>query len=203
MFDLESSITDWRQHMLSAGLHPSQLDELESHLREDISHQLQSGTDEFNAFKSAVRKIGRPQPLSTEFVKAGGFTEWLGNTPARRIDRTLALLWLVYCAGGFFFLSSMFLSLHFEPRFRLNLDFGVAILLEGIYLRGSIASIRLFGGIRLNQERFIIWLIAILDAIGGIIAISIHQFGRMTIPFTILGIISIWLLRPIGKPRPA
>src|ERR1700689_3863590 len=99
MFDLESAITDWRKQMLDAGIKtPATLDELESHLRDEMGRQLQSGLDEAAAFRSAVQQIGRPGLLTAEFKRAGGFRDWLGEDKAVRTNRVLALLWLIYCA---------------------------------------------------------------------------------------------------------
>jgi len=80
MFDLEQSIADWRQQMLAAGIKtPVPLEELESHLREDIEQQMQSGLSAEKAFESAAQKIGRVYALQTEFAKVGGVeksTKW-------------------------------------------------------------------------------------------------------------------------------
>jgi hypothetical protein len=44
MFDLDQAISNWRTHMLVAGIKtPMPLDELENHLREEIEQQMQSG----------------------------------------------------------------------------------------------------------------------------------------------------------------
>ena len=44
MFNLEQAITEWRQRMLAAGLRsPVPLDELESHLRDEIERQVRAG----------------------------------------------------------------------------------------------------------------------------------------------------------------
>jgi hypothetical protein len=41
MFNLEQEIAVWRQKMAAGGLKPMEvLDELESHLREEIEHQM-------------------------------------------------------------------------------------------------------------------------------------------------------------------
>ena len=72
MFDLESSITIWRDQMRAAGLRDSHaLDELESHLRDAIQHQTRTGQSVENAFTLATRQIGRAAPLKTEFAKTG------------------------------------------------------------------------------------------------------------------------------------
>jgi hypothetical protein len=70
MFKLDTAITEWRQHMLSAGVKtPVPLEELESHLLEDVEQQLQFGVSAPRAFEIAVRKIGRPNTLRNEFKK--------------------------------------------------------------------------------------------------------------------------------------
>jgi hypothetical protein len=40
MFDLEKSIPEWRQKMFAAGISAVALEELESHLREEIEQQI-------------------------------------------------------------------------------------------------------------------------------------------------------------------
>jgi uncharacterized membrane protein YeaQ/YmgE (transglycosylase-associated protein family) len=70
MFDLNKTITKWRRQMLDAGIkNPVVLEELESHLREDIEQQLRFGTSAPRAFEIAVHKIGRPNTLRSEFRK--------------------------------------------------------------------------------------------------------------------------------------
>ena len=70
MFDLEKSITRWREQMLAAGIKtPSPLEELENHLREEIEQQMNSGASEQDIFHSAVEKIGQAHTLETEFSK--------------------------------------------------------------------------------------------------------------------------------------
>ena len=69
MFDLEKSIADWRRQMLAAGIKtPVPLEELESHLREDIERQMKSGLSAQQAFEIAVKKIGQA-PNSKENSK--------------------------------------------------------------------------------------------------------------------------------------
>jgi hypothetical protein len=70
MFNLYQSIADWRKQMLAAGIKtPAPLDELEIHLREEIERQVKSGLNEQNAFEISVQRIGKPQPLKSEFKK--------------------------------------------------------------------------------------------------------------------------------------
>lgn len=70
MFNLDTAITEWRRQMLAAGIKtPVPLEELESHLRDDIEQQVQSGLTAQQAFEIAVRRIGQAQSLKIEFKK--------------------------------------------------------------------------------------------------------------------------------------
>jgi hypothetical protein len=72
MFNLEQSIADWRQQMLAAGIaKPVPLEELESHLREEIERQMKSGLslNEQEAFNFAIQKIGQAHMIQDEFKK--------------------------------------------------------------------------------------------------------------------------------------
>jgi hypothetical protein len=71
MFNLESAIEDWRRQMAAGGIKSAAtLDELESHLREDVQRRLQSAEPIQPAFESAVRQIGKPETLGPEFAEA-------------------------------------------------------------------------------------------------------------------------------------
>lgn len=73
MFNLEQSIAEWRRQMRSAGVeHPEIVDELESHLREDLARRVQSGESEEQAFEGAVQGVGKASLLKHEFEKLGG-----------------------------------------------------------------------------------------------------------------------------------
>src|SRR5580704_8579308 len=70
MFSLEQSISEWRREMLAAGIKtPVPLEELETHLREEIERLTKSGVSEVEAFKTAVQKIGSSHLLKKEFKK--------------------------------------------------------------------------------------------------------------------------------------
>jgi len=56
--------------MLAAGIKaPVPLEELESHLREEIERQMQSGLPGQEAFAISVSRIGHPETLRVEFMK--------------------------------------------------------------------------------------------------------------------------------------
>jgi hypothetical protein len=70
MFDLEQSIAEWRRQMLAAGIQtPVPLEELEIHLREDIAQQMKTGSNQQDAFTSAVQKLGSAHTVQNEFQK--------------------------------------------------------------------------------------------------------------------------------------
>jgi Clp amino terminal domain, pathogenicity island component len=74
MFNLEKAIVEWRRQMTVGGIRsPRLLDELESHLRDDMEQQILSGSDPQQAFEAAVQKIGRADALKCEFEKVGGW----------------------------------------------------------------------------------------------------------------------------------
>jgi hypothetical protein len=71
MFDLEQSLNEWRRRMTAAGVKSAaRLDELESHLREDVATLVSSGITEAEAFETAVERLGNPASLRAEFNRA-------------------------------------------------------------------------------------------------------------------------------------
>jgi len=71
MFNLEKAIADWQQQMLAAGIKfPAPLEELESHLRDEIERQMKSGLDGQAAFEISIQQIGQPKELNGEFKKS-------------------------------------------------------------------------------------------------------------------------------------
>ena len=71
MFNLEQAVEEWRRQMVKAGIKtPVPLEELESHLREEIERQMKSGLNERRAFEIAAQQIGQTNTLNNEFKKA-------------------------------------------------------------------------------------------------------------------------------------
>jgi hypothetical protein len=93
MFNLEQSITEWRQQMLAAGIKtPAPLEELESHLREEIERQVKSGMEAQQVFEITISKIGQPEDLKIEFAKERSAFGFLGNDKFTRTNRILGTL---------------------------------------------------------------------------------------------------------------
>lgn len=71
MFSFDAAIAGWRQQMAESGIGDSDiLDELESHLRDEVLSQLGTGTDPRDAFEIAARQIGDAQHLKNEFANS-------------------------------------------------------------------------------------------------------------------------------------
>lgn len=69
MFNLEQSIQDWRRQIK---IRPaSALDELETHLRDEVEAQINAGNSIPAAFESAAAKLGQAEALTFEFEKIG------------------------------------------------------------------------------------------------------------------------------------
>ena len=101
MFDLNEALSDWRKSMVREGVKSSPvLDELESHLREEIRCRVKAGAAEQEAFREALARMGSANTLRDEFDKidsvsrflTGAFLLWLGLVGLLAVSRGLRLL---------------------------------------------------------------------------------------------------------------
>ncbi len=70
MFNLDQAVAEWRRQMLAAGIRsPVPLEELESHLREDVEQQTRLGKTTQQAFETAIERLGPARTLKPEFDK--------------------------------------------------------------------------------------------------------------------------------------
>src|SRR4051812_38306809 len=73
MFHLDSAIEEWRRRMADGGIrNAAVLDELDSHLRDDIEIQIAGGIGAQKAFDSSIAHLGGPDALKLEFDKVDG-----------------------------------------------------------------------------------------------------------------------------------
>jgi hypothetical protein len=99
MFDLDAAISNWRRQMAAGGIKtPAVLDELESHLLEDLERQMQSGIAGQTAFDSAVKKIGPAGVLINEFRKS--------NSTAAALEKLMMTVAALFVAFGIFLTSA-------------------------------------------------------------------------------------------------
>jgi hypothetical protein len=103
MRNLEEKIADWREQMAAGGVKsPTVLDELESHLREEIDIRLACGDSESDAFERGVVWIGTPGAIQAEFNKV----ERTGRLPMK----IGATVWAVLSLGEAVVLSGLMFS---------------------------------------------------------------------------------------------
>jgi ABC-type transport system involved in cytochrome c biogenesis permease subunit len=101
MRDLEKQISDWRRSMAKASKErPEALDELETHLREEIDRLVRAGTSADQAFDLAMSRLGTPAALGAEFDKLAQMrrAKWKPATLAQWACLAIpvfVLLWLV------------------------------------------------------------------------------------------------------------
>jgi len=146
MFNLDNAIAEWRRQMSVGGIeNPEALDELESHLRDDVEHRARAGETEETAFQSAIRNIGRTDVLKGEFAKIamhGRFKQALlilAGVPNPQLATTMNTThpnleprWATYVKGGAFltpaFLLWIFSMVFIFPKLQqLSRDAGAAI----------------------------------------------------------------------------
>jgi putative ABC transport system permease protein len=93
MFDIEREIKKWRKDLFTnEAFEDGYVEELESHLREEIEKLIDRGMDPRDAFEKAVLKIGSPHSMGAEFYKT--HTELASGRPPWQTPRFMpALLW--------------------------------------------------------------------------------------------------------------
>lgn len=70
MFDIEKTIRKWRKNLYkNPSFEDGVIEELESHLRDEIDHLIKNGIDPKAAFDRAEKKIGSPLPIAREYQK--------------------------------------------------------------------------------------------------------------------------------------
>jgi hypothetical protein len=93
MFDLEQAINKWKKTLRkNEGLEDGYIAELESHLQDEISHQMKLGANEEEAFRKASQCVGQPESIGEEFYKT--YTRRLSGRPPWKPPRFMPeLLW--------------------------------------------------------------------------------------------------------------
>ena len=147
--------------------------------------------------------------LKTEFKKAGGLLDWLGENKSVRTNRILGALWAAYCSWMLLSIAPLILVGVYAPSFSLaaSVISGIFVVLY-IYLRGVIGGIRLFRGI--TRDRRMIRLLALLNLIGCLVFLNlierfVQQFNALktismfVVANALFSLVSIWFLRPPQK----
>lgn len=168
MFNLQESIANWRQQMAAAGIKsPTTLDELESHLREEMEKLAHSGIlSEAEAFKIAKDRIGQSDLLAAEFSKISGWRE----------ERLLKLVGIG--CGAFALLVSLWAAPHmlFAPQMSptLRLSGWAAVTLTLFSVASWRFSYKYFPVISNRRTRLSIGMACSLVSVAGF-----YIFGRV------------------------
>ncbi|MHC4552432.1 MAG: permease prefix domain 1-containing protein [Planctomycetota bacterium] len=77
MFQLDTAITNWRNTLLAnQNITDSDVDELESHLRDEVDSLMLSGLSDEEAFMISAHRIGDQQAVGAEFAKVNPSLAW-------------------------------------------------------------------------------------------------------------------------------
>lgn len=76
-FDIEEKISNWKAYLNSQGSFlPDDLEELETHLRDEIEALRKSGLDGEEAYFIGIKRLGKTDSLSREFYKINAQSLW-------------------------------------------------------------------------------------------------------------------------------
>lgn len=101
MFDVEKAITEWRNQVRKVGVKSARiLDELETHLREDIDVQTREGSEPEQAFVRSIVRLGHADALQLEFKKTRALSTALNKS---RLAIALVLVAMIVWLSGFTF----------------------------------------------------------------------------------------------------
>jgi hypothetical protein len=110
-FDLNAAIENWRQELAAQpNLASDDRRELETHLRDAIAGFQQRGLNDEESFWLARRRVGQPQQLGEEFVKADPAAIWR----ERAFWMVLACFILTLAASSVDLIESFFQDLLFK-----------------------------------------------------------------------------------------
>lgn len=97
MPEMEQRIAQWRRDLAeTTGCNNEVLDELESHLREEIQQLVRTGQTEEQALALATLRLGQPSALAREFAKVAAPANWLPVRVVRFVAVVLAILIVGY-----------------------------------------------------------------------------------------------------------
>ena len=165
MFDLEKAIVEWRQGLADGEVaDAATLDELESHLHEDVEEQVRAGASAEKAFEIAVQQMGEASTLRSEFEKIGEVSDtvaWTYRLTVMERDIMLPIKAVVLSMFLYFFNASIWTGVVPYPD-----DFGAMTIRPflGFYLAlnflvaGVLLASRRLSLIRVRQAVFVISL---------------------------------------------
>ena len=190
MFDLEKAISEWRQRVVAAGVKSKKiLNELESHLRDDLARQEKEGASPEAAFEFALRKIGESDAIATEFEKTG----------MEMRERKTKLLCIIFVALIYplpFLLSFPKPWIGFEPVQRWLGISAVALTVLSLF---SGLLLQRFLPVILNKRlRTRIQLASVIPVIVWIAAFGFAILPRLDLTFGQVTVATLWAISPLA-----
>ena len=116
MFDLNKSILNWKKSLQSCDSFTREnIDELESHLNEQIADLTETGLNDEEAFWVAQKRIGTIQSLNSEYTKINNL-----NILKKKIYWILTgvaglLMYSIFITSSYYFFLIIFKMLNFNP----------------------------------------------------------------------------------------
>jgi hypothetical protein len=190
--NLEENISEWRRQMLAAGIQtPVPLEELESHLREEIERHTNSGLGEQEIFNSAVQKIGPALVIKNEFANVNKAKARLNWKLFEMFFLAYAFLYPLLVASGAFFLKNGSFS---EMTLGQKISSLAATIACSLFAWGVQLSCGKFPVVRSNRIR---------DAIFVPVMLWLVTFAYLIMPHVSLdesqrAVASLWGLAPFG-----
>jgi len=154
MFDLNKQIGKWRSNLAaSQTLEISDIDELESHLREEIESLKHAKLSDKEAFMIAAHRLGSPERLADEFAKIG----W-DSALRYRVSWMITGILAYLLATHFSVLLQKAFIWFVSVRGIQGYGLGVVALAVNIVLLGAVLFLCCFLWRRaLRSDRFIKW----------------------------------------------
>jgi hypothetical protein len=183
MFNLEQAIVEWRQQMLAAGIKtPVPLEELESHLREEIEELMKSGLSDQQAFEATLLQIGQGQELQTEFAKERSWADLLRGNHIPIMPKLMLFMWALMC--GCEYNES---ATHRLPHTYLIIS-SIGIVIAA-YMVGIFWSLFL-----LNTQKRVCRIIQIISATANLLFVALMVLSFFRRSFFPHHISSLWMI---------
>lgn len=160
MFDLETQIHSWSDHLRAHGnLSDADIHELENHLRDEIEDLMAAGLNDDESFLISVKRLGNVDAISHEFAKVNTENLWrhllvepMDLQAKQRNRRDIALVVIFALLAGTLFKIPELFGLEFNDptaeRFYLNnLSFFILPFIAAFFLIKRKAALKTWGTI--------------------------------------------------------
>ena len=190
MFNVDQAIAEWQRQMLAAGIKtPVPLEELESHLREDVEEQMRSGVNASEAFEAAVQRVGQASALKAEFKKVRGTKDEQSQKFMRLYCVVFPILYSLMCTYGL---------LKIEMNLTERLLGFTAVALAALPIWSTPYLHQLLPVIRNRQVRMAIQIIGILSwLVCGVLFMTV-VLPRLNLTMSQFMVTVLWLMTPVA-----